>query len=133
MSPFEIISDGEQPLAYLIRANWMPDKTEFITPEHFGQQLGMIVHAAKHDVQPHVHLPIVREVRGTTECIVVRKGSCDMDIYDSRKQLMTSRRLKTGDIALLLGGGHGFRMREDTIIFEVKQGPYLGTMDKERF
>jgi hypothetical protein len=75
----------------------------------------------------------VREVKGTTECIVVRKGACDIDIYDQNKQLIASRVMQTGDIVLLLGGGHGFRMREDTVLFEVKQGPYLGLADKERF
>jgi len=133
MSPVEIISDGEQPLAYLIRGNWMPQKTEFLTPDHFGQQVGMIVHSADEDIPPHLHLPVLREVQGTTECIVVRKGSCDIDIYDSRKQLMTSRQLIRGDVVLLLAGGHGFHMREDTVLFEVKQGPYMGILDKERF
>lgn len=133
MSPVEVISDGEQPLMYLIHGDWMPEKTEFLTPDYFGQQMGMIVRGAEERVTPHMHLPVVREVRGTTECVMVRKGSCDIDIYDCSKRLMTTRRLHTGDIALLLGGGHGFRMCEDTILFEVKQGPYVGTRDKERF
>ena len=131
--PIEVISEGDQPLMYLIHAEWMPQKTEFLTPDHFGQQMGMIVRGAQERILPHVHLPVTREVKGTTECIMVRKGSCDIDIYNSSKRLLTSRRLNTGDIALLLGGGHGFRMREDTVLFEVKQGPYVGEKDKERF
>ena len=129
----EIISDGDEPLVYLVHAGWTPQKTEFLTPGHFGQQMGMVVRAAKERVPPHMHLPVVREVRGTTECIIVRKGSCDIDIYDTNKRLMTSRRLSTGDIALLLNGGHGFRMCEDTVLFEVKQGPYVEARDKVRF
>ena len=35
-----------------------------------------------------------------------------------------------GDIVLLLGGAHGFRMLEDTVLFEVKQGPYIPKKDK---
>lgn len=133
VSPIEVISEGERPLMYLIHAEWMPQRTEFLTPDHFGQQMGMIVRGAQERITPHMHLPVTREVHGTTECIVVRKGSCDIDIYDSAKRLLASRRLNTGDIALLLGGGHGFRMSEDTVLFEVKQGPYVGTQDKERF
>ena len=41
--------------------------------------------------------------------------------------------MEEGDIVLLLGGAHGFRMIEDTILFEVKQGPYAGEADKKRF
>ena len=34
---------------------------------------------------------------------------------------------------LMVGGGHGFRMLEDTVFLEVKQGPYTGLDEKERF
>lgn len=133
MNAIEIVRDGDEPLAYFVRAGWMPEKTEFLTPDHFGQQMGMIVYGAGQEIRPHLHLPVVREVHGTTECIVVRKGSCVIDIYDSRKKLLSTHPLATGDIVLLLGGGHGFRMQEDTVLFEVKQGPYVGLADKERF
>lgn len=133
MNPIEIISAGETPLAYIVRYYWMPERTEFLTPSHFGQQMGMIVYGAGAQIQPHLHLPVLREVHGTTECVIVRKGSCDIDIYDHSKRLVTSRALQVGDIVLLLDGGHGFRMHEDTVLFEVKQGPYIGIADKERF
>jgi hypothetical protein len=133
MTSVEIIAHNQQPLVYLIQGDWMPQKTEFLTPENVSQQVGMIVYGANEQIRPHVHLPVVREVHGTTECIVVRKGSCDIDIYDGDKNFITSRHLKTGDIALLISGGHGFRMHEDTVLLEVKQGPYMGAADKERF
>jgi hypothetical protein len=133
MEPIQIISDGDEPLAYFVRSGWIPEKTQFLTPDHFGQQMGMIVYGAGAEIQPHLHLPVMREVHGTTECIVVRKGSCLIDIYDRHKKLLSTHELATGDIVLLLGGGHGFRMREDTVLFEVKQGPYVGLADKERF
>jgi hypothetical protein len=133
MQNIQIVSDGNEPLAYFIRAGWEPQKTEFLTPDHFGQQMGMIVYPAGTAIQPHMHLPVVREVHGTTECIVVRKGSCLIDLYDKQKKLLSTHSLSVGDIVLLLNGGHGFRMNEDTILFEVKQGPYVGMADKERF
>jgi hypothetical protein len=34
---------------------------------------------------------------------------------------------------IMVGGGHGFRMTEDTVLLEVKQGPYPGVQEKERF
>jgi cupin fold WbuC family metalloprotein len=133
MNPIEIITDDDKPIAYFICANWMPEKTEFLTPDDFGQQMGMIVYPSGSQIQPHLHLPVVREVHGTTECIVVRKGSCYVDFYNQNKKLLTTRELKKGDIVLLVSGAHGFRMIEDTVLFEIKQGPYLGTSDKERF
>lgn len=133
MYPVEIIADGDGPLAYVVRSEWMPDATQFLTPGHLSQQMGMIVCRQAEQVKRHMHLPVVREIHGTTECIVVRKGSCDVDIYNGRKQLVRSCKLTTGDIVLLVDGGHGFRMHEDTVLFEVKQGPYMDVADKERF
>ena len=64
---------------------------------------------------------------------MVKKGSCFIDIFNKKKELLESRKLKQGDIVLLLGGAHGFRMIEDTVLFEIKQGPYVGESDKKRF
>jgi hypothetical protein len=33
----------------------------------------------------------------------------------------------------MVGGGHGFHMLEDTVLLEVKQGPYTGIDEKEHF
>lgn len=133
MEPVEIISAGDLPLAYIVRARWMPGETTFLTPDDFGQQIGMIVYGAGKEIQPHVHLPVVREVHGTTECIVVRKGACLLDLYDDQRNPVCSRELQQGDIALLIAGGHGFRMTEDTVLFEVKQGPFVNGRDKSKF
>jgi hypothetical protein len=129
----EIIKAGEQPLAYIVRGNWRPAATTFLTPPELSLQMGMIVYGKGQAIVPHVHLPITRQVPGTSECVLVRQGACEIDIYDAERNFLATRILEMGDIVLLLGGGHGFRMREDTVLFEVKQGPYVGTADKERF
>jgi hypothetical protein len=78
-------------------------------------------------------LPIVRSVVGTAELLLVRSGRCIVDIYDDGRALVTSRQLETGDLVILMTGGHGFRMLEDTVLLEVKQGPYGGQAEKSRF
>ena len=40
---------------------------------------------------------------------------------------------QTGDKILLAQGGHGFEMLEDTVFFEVKQGPYAGYESGKKF
>lgn len=132
-SPVEIIADGDTPLAYIVSPDWRPAATQFLTPDDFAQQMGMIVYRAGESITPHVHVPVERTIMGTTECIVVREGRCEIDIYNSQRAFIASRVLEEGAIILLLGGGHGFRMIEDTVLFEVKQGPYVGMRDKERF
>jgi hypothetical protein len=34
---------------------------------------------------------------------------------------------------IFVDGGHGFRILEDTVLLEVKQGPYTGLEEKEFF
>ena len=133
MDPVEIIAHNGKALVYLVRGDWFPDRTEFLTPDEASLQIGMIVYGGGKAIQPHVHLPVTREVHGTSECILVRRGACEIDIYTELKEHIATRPLRTGDIVLLLGGGHGFRMQEDTVLFEVKQGPFVGMKDKERF
>ena len=41
--------------------------------------------------------------------------------------------LEEGDVILLAGGGHGFEILEETVMIEIKQGPYAGDADKTRF
>ena len=127
-----IVASG-QSLAYVIRAEIDPKKTTFLTPPELKQQVGFVVYPAGGEVKRHVHRALERHLVGTSEVIIVRKGLCEIDIYDDRRNLVATRELRPGDIMLMTGGGHGFRMREDTVLLEVKQGPYTGIDEKEHF
>ena len=129
----EHIIDQGRPLAYIIRGSFQPDKTTFFTPPEFKQQVGYVVYPAGGEVAPHVHKRLERRLVGTSEVLIVRKGRCLMDVYNDDRALVATRELATGDIMLMVGGGHGFRMLEDTVLLEVKQGPYIGVDEKERF
>jgi hypothetical protein len=123
----------EQCLAYVIKASFLPERTTFLTPSDYKQQLGYIVYPAGGEIRRHVHLPLERHLVGTSEVLMVRQGCCEVDIYNNDRQLVATRELREGDLMLMVGGGHGFRMLEDTVLIEVKQGPYTGIDEKERF
>jgi hypothetical protein len=129
----EKIFSGEQCLAYIIRANFLPEQTTFLTPPEYKQQVGYVVYPAGGQIQRHVHRPLERHLVGTSEVLVVRQGCCEVDLYNDERQLVATRELREGDIMLMVGGGHGFRMLDDTVLIEVKQGPYTGIDEKERF
>ena len=69
----------------------------------------------------------------TQEVLLVKKGRVEVNLYTSRKAFLTSRIIETGDLILLCGGGHSFKMLEETSMIEIKQGPYAGDNDKTRF
>ena len=63
----------------------------------------------------------------------IKKGKVKINFFDEHKKYLENRILKTGDVILLVSGGHDFEMLEDTEMIEVKQGPYAGEADKECF
>jgi len=129
----EHISSNNETLAYIIRAELMFPATTFVTPPEFQQQVGFIVYAAGSEIARHEHLPLERRIVGTSEVLIVRQGRCQIDIYDNRRDLVATRELHRGDIVLMVNGGHGFRLLEDTVLLEIKQGPYVGLKEKEHF
>ncbi len=129
----EIICWNDRPLVYIIRPDPLPERTTFITPPEFKQQVGFVVYPAGGDIARHIHLALERHLVGTSEVLVLLKGRCLIDVYTDGKEFVATRELKAGDVMLMVGGGHGFRMLEDTVFLEIKQGPYLDTEEKERF
>ena len=133
LQDIERIQTGDQTLAIIIRNPYSPTHTEFLTPPEYKQQVGYIVYPKGGVIRRHTHRAIERSMVGTSEVLVVRQGRCEADFYDDARQLVATRELKAGDVMLMVGGGHGFRMLEDTVFLELKQGPYLGVDEKELF
>jgi mannose-6-phosphate isomerase-like protein (cupin superfamily) len=118
---------------YVIRHHTAPEATTFFTPDDANQQVGYVVHPAGATVRRHYHLPLERTIVGTSEVLIVREGRCRLDIYDDDLQPVESLELGPGDVMVMVGGGHGFEMLEDTVLIEVKQGPYMGIQEKRYF
>ncbi len=132
-SLFECIEHEGKLIAYIVRAEKMPEKTEFITPDGVKQQVGFIVYPRGSEIPRHVHIPLERHLVGTSEVLLVRKGLLEVDLYTDDRELIGTWQLRESDLLLLVSGGHGFRCIEDSILLEVKQGPYTGLVEKERF
>lgn len=120
-------------LAIIVRRDFLNPGVQFFTPDDFSQQLGYMQHARGTVIQPHVHLPVQREVTYTQEVLFIRKGRLRVDFYSGNQEYIESRILESGDVILLASAGHGFQVVEDVEMFEVKQGPYAAQKDKTRF
>lgn len=129
----ETLSADGKPAAYVIRGQTGPDETVFPTSADLTLQVGFVGRAQGQAVEPHVHHAVERTIRGTAEVLMVLSGRCHLDIFDSARAQVQTTTMSSGDVVLLVSGGHGFRMIEDTVLLEVKQGPYRGLSEKERF
>ena len=129
----ERITHGDNELALILRRDFQKDGIEFLTANDYSQQLGYMKRPAGYVIPPHVHNPVVREVRFTKEVLFIKSGRLRVDFYTDEQVYIESTILEAGDVILLAYGGHGFVMLESTEIVEVKQGPYVGEADKTRF
>lgn len=127
------IIHNEFILAIIIEEKFKAEGISFFTPPDFSQQLGYMNRPEGYKIKPHIHKPVPRQVTYTQEVLFIKSGKVRIDFYDEEKEFLKSHILKKGDIILLASGGHGFEMLEDSEIVEVKQGPYCGEIDKERF
>jgi hypothetical protein len=123
----------DQHIATIIRKNYSPESTTFVTPHSYYQQTGFVVYPKGGVVRRHSHLPLQRHLVGTSEVLMVRKGRVEADLYALDKTSLGTWILEEGDTILLVAGGHGFRCLEDTMLLEIKQGPYTGLVEKEAF
>jgi mannose-6-phosphate isomerase-like protein (cupin superfamily) len=130
----ETVTAGDgQVLAYIARGGSEPGETRFLTPDDCNLQVGHVVYPAGASIVRHMHLPVERQIVGTTEVLIVQRGRCEVDVFSTDRTLVRTFELGAGDILIALGGGHGFRLLEDTVLLEIKQGPYAAGGDKERF
>ena len=120
-------------LAYLVRGGAPPSETTFLTPHDCTLQVGHVVYPAGGEIPRHVHLPIERHLVGSTEVLLLQQGRCEVDVYTDDRRMVVTRELHVGDILIAVSGGHGFRVLEDTVLLEIKQGPYPGGTEKARF
>lgn len=133
MNKIEQIFDDYRMIAIIIYAEYEKEGIEFLTPDNFSQQLAYMKRPAGYTIQAHIHKAVQRSVKYTQETLFLKKGRVKVNFYNEEKQYLDSRTLKTGDVILLVSGGHDFLMLEETEMIEVKQGPYAGEEDKERF
>ncbi|MBU1147413.1 MAG: hypothetical protein KKD11_03595, partial [Candidatus Omnitrophica bacterium] len=68
-------------LAIIIKGDHAPQKTEFLTPDTFKQQVGFIVYDKDKEIQPHIHHEMPRSLKGTSEVLILKKGKVRVDFY----------------------------------------------------
>lgn len=128
-----ILDEEGRILAIVIKNDYDKKGITFCTPDDFSQQLAYMHHDKGHVILPHVHNEVKREVLFTKEVLVIKKGKLRCDFYKDNHDYIKSIVLESGDVILLASGGHGFTCLEETEMYEIKQGPYAGEMDKTRF
>ncbi|MDD3897131.1 MAG: hypothetical protein PHU04_04855 [Candidatus Peribacteraceae bacterium] len=103
-----------------------PEGVRFLNDESEQFQVGLMERPAGHLVLAHTHPPCKRHLNGNAEFVLVQRGHVRITFYDEEWNQIAVHELKDGDSTLILRGGHQLEMLEETRMFEVKQGPYMG-------
>src|SRR6267378_1241902 len=103
-----VFDSAGKMLALIIPAGFSATGIQFFTPNEYSQQLAYMSRPQGHVIDPHVHVPVPRNVEYTLEVLFVRKGKVKVDFYDNNQSYVDNRVLSTGDVILLASGGHGF-------------------------
>jgi len=121
----------EEVLAIVIRRDFSEEGISFVTSPENYLQVGILNHKEGSKIKPHRHKEIPRTINYTQEVLHLEYGKAEAVFYQNG-QVIKKALLFSGDTIILLAGGHGFKILEDTKMIEVKQGPYLSQAeDKE--
>lgn len=124
---------GDVVLARLIRAGEQGGGLQFFSQDHESIQAGTWTYEKGKQLQAHIHNVVERTVLRTCEVLYVISGSLKASIYTEEEVRVEEVAVHTGDILILLAGGHGYEILEDgTKVLEVKNGPYPGAEQDRR-
>lgn len=107
----------------------------FITDNSLFIQVGSWWYQEGKNLAKHKHNIVPRESNITQEMVYVKSGSMLASIYDQELNLIEELVLKTGDLAIMAYGAHGYKILEkDTKIIEAKNGPFVSVeVDKIKY
>lgn len=99
-------------------------RVEFVTRPIDQIQVGMMRRPAGDVVLPHYHSGVFRTSQGNFEVFVVKSGRFTVTLHADDDETYHLD-VRGGDTLILYGCGHGFQFHEETVMVEVKQGPYV--------
>lgn len=122
-------------LCYVIRADEIVPGFRFYSNPEDGIQVGSWSKVRGEVSVPHIHNKVPRSADFTQEVVFVIQGSFLVKIFDLDLEFLSEVFLKTGDLIVSLRGGHSYEgLDEESVVIEVKNGPYLGPdLDRKQF
>lgn len=128
------IEKNKKTIALIISQKLEKEGTNFFTDKSNPLQVGILKNKKGVKVQAHIHERSKRAINETQEIFIIEKGKVRVNFYDDKRQKIKSAILTAGDTVLLISGGHGLDLLEDSKILLIKQGPYHSIKeDKIRF
>lgn len=129
----EIFDDFGNLLGLYVSKDSFKDGKKFLTSNESEFQVGVFKLDRGEEIISHTHKDQNRNIVKTSEAITVISGKIKVNFFDLNQKYLRSIEVSSGESIILVGGGHGIEIIEDTKFIEIKQGPYKEDTDKIRF
>ena len=129
----EIFDKDKNLIAIVHKDKDFKDGKAFYTDNEKDFQFGTFNLDKGEIIENHIHNSQKREIYSTSEAIVVLSGMLKIDLFDNEKNFIDSVIITKNDSILIIDGGHGIQVQEQSKFIEFKQGPYIQDLDKKHF
>ena len=98
-----------------------------LSPEEESLQSSYLVLPEGQTFKPHKHIVHERSMPIAQESWVIIEGSVEVTYYDEDDKIIEKKILKAGESTITYKGGHNYlSLEEETVVYELKTGPYKG-------
>ena len=104
--------------------DFLSDDNDFIQVGTWNYKKGQVLPL-------HYHNEFERTALRTSECVFVFKGKIECNLHSEDGEFIETIIANAGEFIINLSQAHEYKILEDTVVLEVKNGPYFGP-DKDR-
>ena len=115
----------------IVRPNLSKEGLNFVTSDEQSMQVGIWNYKEEKELEPHYHNEFDRTANITSESVFVSSGKILASVYKKNKELVCEQILNEGEMIIQFYGIHEYKILDDAIVIETKNGPYFGR-DKDR-
>jgi len=127
------INFENQLYAFVWSLNDVNEGLEFLSDDSDFIQLGTWNYKKNFSTAPHYHLEHDMPANLTQEVVLVHKGSVKCRIFTKEGNFIDEVDINEGELIVQIYGVHEYIMNEDSIVLEIKNGPYYGPeVDRKR-
>jgi hypothetical protein len=123
--------DGEL-YAVLACAKDVKEGTEWFGEKYEPLQASRMQYSAGSEFRIHKHILNPRTIKFTQEAFIVIKGKIEVGIYDDNCVMIGRLEAWEGEAIFVYRGGHGVKILEDSLLYEVKAGQFSAVSEDKK-
>lgn len=125
MNAVETIYHKKHQIAVVIRADFNTKDVSFLSDHQDFFQLGFFYRKKGYTVPAHYHTPREKVfLSELSECIQVKRGKIKITYFSKDLKVIAEVMLSKGDTVLHTTAIHKVEFIQNSLILELKQGPY---------